>query len=161
MNLDARSDVKLESAFRPFEFFSFSVSGPRRGRCEKGRFLDVFRGLGKGSTIYSSTFFEVLQKLTIEKARFLGENSIFGSGTVPSFSRFIDAADDGRVEKKPFLRRFSRRGEFLHNALSRISGVFWGSKNALRSEASFSRRKRGFFSRVFAEVQVQLFVMII
>jgi hypothetical protein len=77
------------------------------------------------------------------------------------FFPIFDARRNGPCRKVAVFPAFSRRGVFFHNALSRISGVFWGSKNGLRGEASFSRRKRGFFSRVFAEVQVHLFVMII
>jgi hypothetical protein len=34
-----------------------------------------------------------------------------------------------------------------------FSEVFWESENVFRGEASFSRRKRGFFRRVFADGQ--------
>jgi hypothetical protein len=60
-----------------------------------------------------------------------------------------------------FPRRFSLKGDFSPIYIRVFPVVFLESKHALRGDISFSRRKRGFLSRVFANGQVHLFVIII
>jgi hypothetical protein len=90
----------------------------------------------------------VLQKLTIKKARFLVEKGHFGSGRVPEFFRFFDAAV---AKRGRFPGVFRERAIYSTRSIGVFSVVFLKSKNVLHGEAPFSRRKRGFLGRVFAD----------
>jgi hypothetical protein len=67
-----------------------------------------------------------------------------------------------RVEMAPDFPAFFENGVIFSTRYIRVFPVvFLGSKNVFHGEAPFSRRKRGFLSRVFAIGQVHLFVIII
>jgi hypothetical protein len=65
---------------------------------------------------------------------------------------------DGRVEKGLFYGVFADRAISSPRYLGVFSELFLKSKNAFYGEASISRRKRGFFSRVFADGRFLMFI---
>jgi hypothetical protein len=91
----------------------------------------------------------VLQKLKIEKARFLGEKCLFRSGRVPIFFRFFDAAKNGRVEKRPFLRRFSKNGDLFQRIHTGVFRAFLEIEKRPSRQGHVFPKKMSFFEPSF------------
>jgi hypothetical protein len=65
---------------------------------------------------------------------------------MPALFRFFNATDHGRAEKRPFLRCFSRGGEFFQNTYTGFLRVFL---LCLDRECSFSSGNKGIFGNDF------------
>jgi hypothetical protein len=81
-----------------------------------------------------------------------------GSRVIP----FLQRGRSWPCRKEAVFPAFFENGVIFSPRYIRVfSELFLESENVFHGEASFSRRKRGFLDRLFADGQVHLFVIII